>query len=360
MRRKAVTIREVAQRAQVSVSTVSQILNGNPHYVGADKRERVLQAVAELQYRPNVIARSMVKQRTGTIGMIFTSVQDNQFIRIIESVQATLNPEGYMIFLANTPDIASEMQAIEAFQARQVDGFIFMSMSTTSVSESSHLVSLKEAGIPLVVINRHIDSNCDINQIHLNDREAGYLATKHLLKLGHHSIAMIGGPGSGDTPFFHSAVERREGWEQALAEEGISPSPNWFFNGCYTLEGGYAAMKQLLKQFGSKSALPTALFIASEAMTMGALRALNHAGVSIPRELALISIGDPVYAPYLTPALTTLVHPLPEAGRIAAQRLLEEIASREPLPTLHLALSFELRVRESCGSNPEPPQLLFQ
>lgn len=357
MRRKAVTIREVAQRAQVSVSTVSQILNGNPHYVGADKRERVLQAVADLQYRPNAIARSMVKQRTRTVGMIFTSVLDNLFIRIVESVQATLDPEGYTIFLANTPDIESEMQAIEAFQARQVDGFIFM--STTSVSESAHLLPLKEAGIPLVVINRHIEPDCDVNQIQLNDKEAGYLATKHLLKLGHRSIAMIGGPGPQNIPCFHSAVDRREGWEQALAEEGITPPAHWFFDGNYTFEGGYAATTQMLKQAGSRSELPTALFVASDPMTVGALRALHYAGVNIPREIALISIGDTVYAPHMTPALTTLVHPLAQAGKIAAQRLLEELASSEPLPTQKLVLGFEMRVRESCGSNPEPSGLLL-
>ncbi|HET8841448.1 MAG TPA: LacI family DNA-binding transcriptional regulator, partial [Ktedonobacteraceae bacterium] len=87
MRRKAVTIRSVAQRAQVSISTVSQILNGNPHYVSADKRERVLQAVEELQYRPNAIARSMVKQRTTTIGMVFTSIVDHLFIHTIKTVE---------------------------------------------------------------------------------------------------------------------------------------------------------------------------------------------------------------------------------------------------------------------------------
>src|SRR5260370_16836584 len=151
MRRKTVTIRYVDERAQVSVSTVSEILNGNSHYVGADKRERVLQAAEELQYRPNAIARSMVKRQTATVGMVFTSVVDHLFIHAIRSVQAILRPEGYMIFLADAPDVESEIQAIEAFQDRQVDGFIFVSM--TAVSESAHLLPLKEADVPLVFLN---------------------------------------------------------------------------------------------------------------------------------------------------------------------------------------------------------------
>ena len=192
MRRKAVTIRSVAQQAQVSISTVSQILNGNSRYVSADKRERVLRAAEELQYRPNAIARSMVKQRTATVGMVFTSVVDHLFIHTMRRVQTILGPEGYTIFLADTPDIESEMQAITALQDRQVDGFIFVSM--TSVSESAHLLRLKEAGVPLVVINRPLGQDCDLNQIHWNDWEAGYLATRHLLSLGHTYIATISGP----------------------------------------------------------------------------------------------------------------------------------------------------------------------
>jgi LacI family transcriptional regulator len=357
MKRKAVTIREVAQLARVSVSTVSQVLNGNLDYVGADKRERVLQAVKELQYRPNAIARSMVKQRTGTIGMIFTSVLDNLFIRIVESVQETLGEEGYTIFLANTPDIASEIQAIEALQARQVDGFIFM--STTSVSESAHLLKLKEAGVPLVAINRHIEADCDLHQIQLNDKEAGYLATRHLLNLGHRSVAIIGGPRPGSVPYWYSATDRQEGWERALAEEGIVAQADWVVHGDYTFEGGYAATIQLLKQAGSRKKLPTALFALSDAMAVGALRALHYAGLRVPRDIAFISIGNPVYAPHMTPALTTLAHPLTEAGKIAARLLLEQMASNEPLPTQRLMLSFELQVRESCGSNPEPELLML-
>ena len=356
MRRKTVTIRSVAQRAQVSVSTVSQILNGNSHYVGADKRERVLRAAEELQYRPNAIARSMVKQRTATVGMVFTSVVDHLFIHAIRSVQDILRPEGYTIFLADTPDIESEIQAITALQDRQVDGFIFVSMS--SVSESSHLLRLKEAGVPFVVINRTLEQNYDFNQIHWNDREAGYLATRHLLSLGHTYIATISGPREG-LPRWQSAFDRQEGWQQALAEQGISPLPTWSFDGNYTYEGGYAATMQLLTQAGSKRALPTALFIANDEMAVGALRALHYAGVRVPQEIALVNIGDTPFTSHMAPALTAFAHPVAEAGQVAARLLLEQFAANDPLPTQNITLSFDLRVRESCGSNPQPSGPFF-
>ncbi|HXR66034.1 MAG TPA: LacI family DNA-binding transcriptional regulator [Ktedonobacteraceae bacterium] len=356
MRRKTVTIRSVAQRAQVSVSTVSQILNGNSHYVGADKRERVLQAVEELQYRPNAIARSMVQQRTATVGMVFTSVVDHLFTHAIRSVQTILRPEGYTIFLANTPDIESEIQAITALQDRQVDGFIFVSM--TSVSESAHLLRLKEADVPLVVINRSLEKGCDLNQIHWNDWEAGYLATKHLLNLGHTYIATISGSLHG-LPRWQSALDRHQGWQQALAEQGITALPGWSFEGNYTYEGGYAATMQLLKHAGTKSELPTALFIANDEMAVGALRALHYAGVRVPQEIALVNIGDTPFTTHMAPALTSLAHPVAEAGQIAARLLLEQFAAKESLPTQNITLSFDLRIRESCGSNPEPAGPFF-
>jgi DNA-binding LacI/PurR family transcriptional regulator len=356
MRRKTVTIRSVAQRAQVSVSTVSQILNGNSHYVGADKRERVLQAAEELQYRPNAIARSMVKRQTATVAMVFTSVVDHLFIHTIKSAQAILGAEGYTIFLANTPDVESEIQAIAAFQDRQVDGFIFVSM--TSISEAAHLLRLKEADVPLVVINRPLAQDCDLNQIHWNDREAGYLATKHLLDLGHTYVATISGALQG-LPRWQSAFDRHQGWQQALAERGISALPEWSFNGNYTYEGGYAATMQLLKQAGTKRALPTALFIANDEMAVGALRALHYAGVRVPQEIALVNVGDTPFTTHMAPALTSLAHPVAEAGQIASRLLLEQFAANEPLPTQNIALSFDLRIRESCGSNPEPAGPFF-
>jgi LacI family transcriptional regulator len=356
MRRKTVTIKSVANRAQVSVSTVSQVLNGNSSYVSADKRERVLQAAEELQYRPSAIARSMVNRRTTTVGMIFTSVVDHLFIHVIRTIETVLRPEGYTIFLTNTPDVESEIQAIRALQDRQVDGFIFMSM--TSASESAHLLRLKNEDVPVVVINRSLEAGSDLNQIHWNDWEAGYLATRHLLHLEHTHIATISGPLQGQ-PHWQSAFDRHRGWQQALEEQGISPSTDWAFDGNYTYQGGYAATMQLLKQAGKKSKLPTALFIANDEMAVGTLRALHYAGIRVPQEIALVNVGSTPFTTHMAPALTSLAHPVAEAGKIAARLLLEQITSDDPLPTQNIMLDFNLQIRESCGSNPEPSGPFF-
>src|SRR5689334_19485208 len=151
MPRKIVTIRDVAEQAQVSISTVSQILNGNTQYVVAEKRDRVLKAAKELHYRPNAIARSMVRRQTTTIGVIISAAQNPLFTLVLEGIQEVLSNNGYHILLASAPNYQQEAEAIEVLRAQQVDGFIFVSLSVQSPID--HLVRLKDEGVPFIVIN---------------------------------------------------------------------------------------------------------------------------------------------------------------------------------------------------------------
>src|SRR5579862_1044204 len=312
-RRKAVTIRDVAQLAQVSVSTVSQILNGNTQYVGEAKRERVLNAVQELQYRPNAIARSMVKRKTATVGVVFTSILGEIFVPIVKCIQDVLRPQGYNIILASAPDLDSEILAIETLKAQQVDGFIFMSFMAMGLrNQSAHLVRLKEEGFPLVVINRALEKEYDLDQIQFNHWETGYLATKHLINLGHTRIATISGPLHHIPPWL-SSIERQRGWSQALSEHDLEIVPEWILDGGYSYEGGYKAAQQLIRHWETGREHPTAVFVANEQMTMGALRAFYYQGMRVPHDLALVTVGDPSYAAHMFPTLTTFAHPLTEA-----------------------------------------------
>lgn len=355
MRRKVVTIRDVAARAQVSVSTVSQILNGNNQYVGQDKRERVLKAAKDLHYRPNAIARSMVKRRTASIGLVVTSVINPLFINVVESIEEVLNSEGYHMVLASAPDVESEIQAIETLRAQQVDGFIFMSLSICS--PLGHILRLKDEGVPFVIINRCFEGEYAINQVQFNDREAGYLATKHLMNLGHTRIATLAGP-LDRVPCWRSSTERHQGWRRALEEQGMEILPEWIVQCEYTYGGGYKGIQELVAHFREGRERPTALFVANDEMAIGALRALHYAGVRVPQDMAVITVGDPPFAAYTAPALTTLAHPVPEAGRIATRLVLDQLKSGNPAQMQNILLSFSLQVRESCGGNPEPGALL--
>lgn len=349
MPRKVITMRDVATHAQVSISTVSQILNGNAHYVGTEKRERVLAAIKELNYHPNIIARSMVKRRTMTIGLVITEIENSLFVPITGAVEETLRAEGYHILLARAPDIAGEIEAIETLRARQIDGIIFMFLSLCPPSD--HLTRLKEQGVPFVVINRSLEDQ-GINQIRFDDRGAGYLATCHLLKLGHTHIATISGP-LNHTPVWLSAHERYLGWRQALEEQNIAIVPEWSVSGYYSHAGGYQATQQLLANTWGTPVQPTAIFIANDEMAIGTLKALHQANICIPEDVALVSIGNPSYAAYTNPALTTLTHPVPEAGHMAARLLLDWLDANQPVQPQNTLLNFSLTVRESCGANAE-------
>jgi LacI family transcriptional regulator len=349
MRRKIVTIRDVAQHAGVSVSTVSHVLNGNAQHVGAVKRARVLQAMDELRYRPNAIARSMVKQKTATIGLVLTEIDNPLFIPVISGINEVLRPAGYHIVLASAPDVENEMQAIETLRSQQVDGFIFMSVSLRYPSE--HLTHLKDEGIPFVVINRYLEDN-EINQILWDDYGAGYMATRYLLSLGHRRIGTIAGP-LYNIPQRSSANERHRGWQQALQEQGIAAPEEWIVVGDYTYEGGYQAARRLLAQATSQPVYPSALFVANEAMAMSALKVLHESGLHVPDDISIMTAGDPPFSPYTIPALTTLSHPVQEAGQVASRILLDWLTQRKPRQAQQIKLSFHLKVRESC--RPYPP-----
>jgi Transcriptional regulators len=349
MTHKVVTMRDVARHACVSISTVSQILNGNAHYVGTEKRERVRAAIQELNYHPNIIARSMVKGRTMTIGLVITEIENGLFAPVTGAVEQTLSGEGYHILLAHAPDVAREIEAIEMLRARQVDGIIFMSLSRCTPAD--HLTRLKDEGVPFVVINRPLEDP-DINQIHFDDLGAGYQATSHLLKLGHTRVATISGP-LNQKPILWSAHERHLGWQQAMEEQHIPLNPAWTVAGQYNHASGYQATQQLLANTWGTPAQPTAIFIANDEMAIGALRALHQAHIRIPQDMAIITIGDPSYAAYTTPALSTLTHPVPEAGHLAARLLIDWLGASTPVQPRNVQLSFSLSVRESCGANTE-------
>lgn len=339
MKNNTVTIRDVAREAGVSVGTVSHVLNGSPRHVGATTRERVLAAAQALEYRPNVIARSMVKRATTTIGLVITELNNPLFVPVTEGVESVLRQEGYGIVLASSHDMPSEMQAVETLRGRQVDGFIFMSLSVRYPAD--HLLCLNEQGVPLVAINRSLD-HPEINRVIIEDCGAGREATLHLLDLGHTDVAIITGPRRSRV----SAAKRYQGWLEALAERGLEPCPDWIVDGDYTYEGGYQATSQLLKA----AQRPTALFISNESMAVGALKCLFDAGVKVPQDIAVVTVGDPPFAAYTNPALTTMALPVEEAGRIAARLLVDWLKNGRPEPARQITLSCELKIRESCGA----------
>ena len=346
MGRKLVTIRDVAKRAGVSVSTVSHVLNGNDHHVGEATRALVREAVLALRYRPNAIARSMVMQRTATVGLVLTEVDNPIFMPVFAGVEELLRPAGYHIVLVSAPGVEAEMQAIETLRSQQVDGFIFVSLSFCTSNE--HLLQLQGDGFPVVLVNRCSD-DLTLNLVNWADCEAARAATMHLIGLGHTRIGTISGPMT-RVPTRKSAIERYTGWLQALTEQGLPVNRDWVVEGQYSYEGGFQAVETLLTAGRSTGELPSALFIANDAMAIAALKALQQAGIRVPQDMAIVTVGDPPTAAYTIPALTTFSLPTHEAGRVAAQILLDWLTGGELPVVQQVTLRFNPVVRESCGA----------
>ncbi len=347
MNRKSVTLRDVAKLAGVGLSTVSYVLNGDETHVSAATRDQILAAARQLNYRPNAIARSMVKRKTATVGLIITELQNPLFVPVTVGVEESLRAEGYHILLASADNIENEIEAIELLRSQQVDGFIFMSLSMRFPTE--HLQQLNTADVPFVVINRDLGEE-KYHQVQFYDRGAGRDAAQHLINLGHHHIGTITGPckDSAQMPRRRSAVNRHEGWLEALTSHGLRINENWIVDSDYSYEGGYQAIYRLLGKAGHD--LPTALFVANDMMAMGSLRALSERGVRVPQDIAVVTIGDPPFAAYTAPPLTTLALPIVEAGRVAARMLLHWIHHGRPEQPQQVVLDYNLIVRQSCGA----------
>lgn len=350
MKHKPVTMKDVAAKAGVSVSAVSHVLNKNYHQVGPLKREQILTAIRELDYRPNAVARSMAKKSTNIIGLVLNDLKYSTMQRgIIRGAGEFLQTQDYYPMLILASDYQSEVQAIKNLQAQQVGGFIFMLSSATQYP-NEHLLQLKERGIPFVVINRASMVDEAINQITLDDRGAGYKATKHLLSLNHTRIGIVNGPIKGKTSLL-SAVERYNGWKQALQEHKIQPQADWIVQGDYNPQSGEEAVKTLLAHYAQNPAnAPTALFVTGYEMAVASLRALQLAGLKVPEDMAVVTVDDPPLASYTNPALTTLALSAEEVGRIAGRTVLEWIKAGKQPYVQKLTLAFTLQVRESCGA----------
>jgi len=343
--RNLTTIKDVAAFAAVSPAAVSHVINGNDQHVSEKTRLRIWQAIEQLKYRPNAIARSMVKRTTATIGVVIMELTNPLFAPVIGGIEEVLQPANYNMLLASAENLEAEMRAVETLKSKQVDGFIFLSLSIKYPSE--HILQLKHEGKALVVINRYLDEPA-INRVQVDDFGAAQAVTRHLISLGHTRIGIIAGPLENEPPR-RSALERFGGWQAALREADLEIHPEWILLGDYGYKSGYDAVTTLLSHPISQQ--PTALFVANESMAMGALKASHEAGRSVPQNLALVTVGDPPFAAYTVPALTTTTLPFVKAGTVAAQILLGNLKTQEEVRPQSVTLGCTIKIRESCGAS---------
>lgn len=329
------TIRDVAAKANVSSSTVSHVIN-NTRFVSETTQARVLEAMKELAYNPNRLARSLrVKgMQTNTIGLLIPDNANPLFAELLEGVESACFDADYNVILCISNDLAEkEMYYLNVLLGKQVDGIILV--SSGSASESVEL--LKQNDCPVVLVDREFE-NVDV--VVVDNEGGGYLAVKHLIDLGHSRIGCISGPSQ-----INPSALRCKGYHRALEDAKIIYDPTLLTQGDFRPHSGYLAAKELL----SLPEPPTAIFISNDMMAMGALCAINELGLSVPKNVSIVGFDDVSLASMMVPPLTTISQPTHELGSIAVEMLTKRIKEPSAQPN-RMALKTSLVIRKSASS----------
>lgn len=302
------TILDVAARAGVSKSLVSLVMQGRDN-VSEERRGRVLRAAEELGYRPNAVARSLVRRRTNLFGVLLSDLHNPFFAEVIDGVQAEAAQHGYRAIIGTGDRVAqSEARALETLLELRTDGLILASPVL-----SMDAITLASSELPTVLVARRTREP-SVDSVANDDPGGAALAVQHLAELGHSRIAHIdGGEGAG-------AAERRRGYERAMKKLGLEARVR-VAAGSYTEEGGRQGVAALLRD-GTR---PTAIFAANDLAAIGALSALGERGVRVPEDISLVGYDNTALAAVRHIELTTVDQPRPEMGRAAVTLLLERI-----------------------------------
>lgn len=332
------TIEEIARLADVSRSTVSRVLNNHPNVRG-EVRAKVLRVVREHNYTPNAAARSLASSRSQALSLVIprstTAIfADPFFPLVIQGISEACNSAGYLLMLSMLSVEKERQFYSQVVRGRHVDGVIMLS----SDIDDPLLPQLARDGIPLVLIGRHPYLE-RINTVDTENRDGAQAAVAHMLDLGHTRIGTITGPLA-----MQSGIDRRDGYKLALLERGLPINPDLIVEGDFSQESGYHGMQRLL----ALPEPPTAVFAASDAMALAALRAAEAAGVRVPDEVAVIGFDDVPDAAFSSPPLTTMRQPSGELGAEAVRTLLAQIENPTRPPTT-IRLPTALMMRQSSG-----------
>jgi LacI family transcriptional regulator len=326
----------VARLAGVSRSTVSRVINNHPN-VDGETRARVLRVAEELNYHPNVAARGLAAGRTHILGLVIpmgvsTLFTDPYFPLLIQGISATCNAYDHSVMLWLAEPEFERLTIRQVLQGGLIDGVILAS----ALMDDPMLEALRKRGLPFVMVGRH-PMDQQVSYIDVDNKNAAREIVAYLLRLGYGRVATISGPNN-----MIAGSDRLQGYRMALRERGIAPNNDLIVEGDFTEESGYTGMQRLLPFE------PDAVFVASDAMALGTLRALREAGKRVPDDIAVVGFDDMPFAARTDPPLTTIRQPIQQAGAMAAETLIDLIREPDSQPR-HIVLPTELIIRTSCG-----------
>ena len=331
------SLKDVARHARVSTATVSRVLN-HPDIVIPKTRERVERSMRDLKYIPSRVARRLRIQsgQTNIIGLLIPDIQNPFFSEVARGVEDVTYANNYALILCNANDDPKrEKFYIDVLRMEAVDGVLFMPIHETDPVAAD----MVREGMPFVCVDRSL-SNIDVDTVELDNYAGAYQAVELLIKIGHRRIGLISG-----RPNVSTSRGRRLGYEDALRDNRIPLEKDLIRVGDYRQESGILLTEKLL----NLSAPPSALFVANNRMTMGAMAVIQKRRLKIPEEIAIISFDDFSWAEFLESPLTVVRLPAYDMGRKAAELLLQRLVEPEREPIL-IRLAPKLIIRKSCGS----------
>lgn len=325
------TVYTVAERAGVSVATVSRVLNNSPK-VRESTKARVLEVMDQLNYRPSASARGRALNRTEIMALIFPDISGPFYTEVIRGVESEADKNNYNVLIYGTHGKTGSSRFLRILPTK-VDGFILMARSV----EDKYVFDLHRRQMAFVLLSRQIDG-LEADCIMTNNVEGAYAAVEHLVQHGHRRVAFIGGPA--DSP---DSKARFEGYRQALQVYDLPFLPRLVERGDFLQSGGYLAMNRLLDQTDT----PSAVFAANDEMAFGAIDAIQDRRLKIPDDIAIIGFDDIQMASFARPPLTTVRQPMRDLGVVAVRQLLRRISTPDAQPeTVHLPT--QLTVRQTC------------
>ncbi len=333
---KKATLKEVAGKAGVSVTMTSRVL-GNYGSFGEETKKVVMKAAKELNYTPNVIARSLRAGNTKAIGVIVNSVVDSFWMVLFRGIEQTAMKEGYQVFLCDNDggQHEKEKEYLKLLMERNIDGLIL----SPAVGSHPLLKKISRGGLPIVLIETKI-SGLDVPSITVDDLGGSAESVEYLISLGHRRIGIVTGGELGMT-----SQMRLQGYKDTLLRHGIPVREELIKTGNFSQE----TAKQAVDEFMEMDERPTALFVCNESMTAGALMSLKKHNVRIPEDISLIGWDNPSWAGFMSPGLSVVDQASHTMGVMAFRALLSEMLNEKKMDTdRNLVLKPELVIRDSC------------
>ncbi|EOC99866.1 LacI family DNA-binding transcriptional regulator [Caldisalinibacter kiritimatiensis] len=319
----AVTIDDIAKAAGVSRATVSRVLNDSG-YVKDETRKKVLKAIKELNYTPSAIARSLSKKKTNTIGVVVPEINNPFFGEIIKGVNQVADEHNLNLILCNTDeDVDKELKALKLLKEQRIQGILITPTSTDSDYNSEYLWTIENLGIPVVLIDGHVKYS-NFNGVFIDHIKGAYDAVKTLIDEGHEKIAII--TGRMDS---RPAKERLAGYKKALKMHNIPIREEYIFYGDYTHEKAYKITKEILKMKDR----PTAIFVSSNMMVLGCIKAFDEENIQIPKDMAIIGFDKVEVLNIIGMNISFINGPTIEMGKTAMNMLIDILQSGKTTET---------------------------